>query len=207
MVRLEVRITPLQTFRNVPAGATTGTVSVPTTADTLMKWRNFHIASEECFATGQLSTRMRLLWQRSLLLRLRRIWCGINFTLSNPSAWRHYLYFVTNGTAGSADYTTTNVIVTVPAEQLLERYRYQQLRITWWSDENFSIALELFLLRVQLTIMMRLLWQRSLCFGYRRIWCGIQLYLEQPFWVDITYTFVWLNGTAGVRITPLQTLM
>jgi hypothetical protein len=27
-----------------------------------------------------------------------------------------------------------------------------------------------------------LLWQRSLLLRLRRIWCGIQLYLEQPFW-------------------------
>jgi hypothetical protein len=35
MVRLEVRITRLLTIVTVPAGATTGTVSVPTTADTI----------------------------------------------------------------------------------------------------------------------------------------------------------------------------
>jgi hypothetical protein len=41
-----------------------------------------------------------------------------NFTLSNPSAVDTY-FVLTNGTAGSADYTTTDVIVTVLLEQLL----------------------------------------------------------------------------------------
>jgi hypothetical protein len=37
-------------------------------------------------------------------------------TLSNPSAVdTSYTFVLTNGTAGSADYTTTDVIVTVPA--------------------------------------------------------------------------------------------
>jgi hypothetical protein len=35
MVRLEVRITTTDVIVTVPAGATTGTVSVPTTADTI----------------------------------------------------------------------------------------------------------------------------------------------------------------------------
>jgi hypothetical protein len=40
----------------------------------------------------------------------------IHFTLSNPSDRAiTYTFVLTNGTAGSADYTTTNVDVTVPA--------------------------------------------------------------------------------------------
>jgi hypothetical protein len=35
--------------------------------------------------------------------------------LSNPSAVDTVYFVLTNGTAGSADYTTTNVDVTVPA--------------------------------------------------------------------------------------------
>jgi hypothetical protein len=34
------------------------------------------------------------------------------------------------------------------------------------------------------------------CFGYWRIWCGIQLY-RQPSAVKTDYTFVLANGTAG----------
>jgi hypothetical protein len=40
--------------------------------------------------------------------------CVFNFTLQTLLR-RYFVYFVlTNGTAGSADYTTTNVTVTVP---------------------------------------------------------------------------------------------
>jgi hypothetical protein len=47
------------------------------------------------------------------LLRLPK-GCGIYFTLQ-PFCSRYFVYFVlTNGAAGSADYTTTNVTVTVP---------------------------------------------------------------------------------------------
>jgi hypothetical protein len=37
------------------------------------------------------------------------------FSLSNPSAVDNYTFTFTNGTAGSADYTTTSQTVTVPA--------------------------------------------------------------------------------------------
>jgi hypothetical protein len=37
------------------------------------------------------------------------------FSLSNPSAVPTYTFTFTNGTAGSADYTTTSQTVTVPA--------------------------------------------------------------------------------------------
>jgi hypothetical protein len=36
----------------VPAGATTGTVSVPTTADTLMKWTKLSALLMDCFGYG-----------------------------------------------------------------------------------------------------------------------------------------------------------
>jgi hypothetical protein len=66
MVRLEVRITLLTFDVTVPA-ATTGTVSVPTTADTIDEvTENFSIALELFRLRVQLSTiTMPLLWQRS----------------------------------------------------------------------------------------------------------------------------------------------
>jgi hypothetical protein len=69
MVRLEVRITRDKLF--LLAG-TTGTVSVPTTADTIDEVdETFSIANGTVSATGILSTiTMHRLWQRSLLLRL-----------------------------------------------------------------------------------------------------------------------------------------
>jgi hypothetical protein len=51
-----------------------------------MKGRNFSIANGTVSATGTIiDITMRLLWQRSLLLRLLKVMC-IYFTLSNPSA-------------------------------------------------------------------------------------------------------------------------
>jgi hypothetical protein len=57
MVRLEVRITRLLIDVTVPAGATTGTVSVPTTAIQLMKWTKLSALLMELFRLRvQLST-------------------------------------------------------------------------------------------------------------------------------------------------------
>jgi hypothetical protein len=65
--------------------------------------------------------------------------------------------------AGSADYTTTNVDVTVPAGATTGTVSVPTTADTIDEvTENFSIALELFRLRVPLsTITMPLLWQRS----------------------------------------------
>jgi hypothetical protein len=50
--------------------------------------------------------------------------------LSNPSAVdTSYTFVLTNGTAGSADYTTTDVIVTVPAGATTGTVSVPQLRI------------------------------------------------------------------------------
>jgi hypothetical protein len=69
MVRLEVRITTTDVIVTVPAGATTGTVSVPTTADTIDEVDDFQLCLMELFRLRVQSTiTMRLLWQRSLLL-------------------------------------------------------------------------------------------------------------------------------------------
>jgi hypothetical protein len=55
MELLEVLITPLQTV-TVPAGATTGTVSVPTTADTIAESNEtFTIVSGTASATGTIN--------------------------------------------------------------------------------------------------------------------------------------------------------
>jgi uncharacterized membrane protein len=70
MVRREVTTTDVMI--TVPAGATTGTVSVPTTADAIDEVdETFSIANGTVSATGTIITiTMHLLWQRSLLLRL-----------------------------------------------------------------------------------------------------------------------------------------
>jgi hypothetical protein len=95
---------------------TTGTVSVPTTADTIDEADETLALLMELFRLRvQLSTiTMRLLWQRSPASATEGSDVVFDFTLSNPSADTVY-FCSTNGTAGSADYTTTDVIVTVPA--------------------------------------------------------------------------------------------
>jgi hypothetical protein len=63
-----------------------------------------------------------------------------DFTLSNPSADTSYT-FSTNGTAGSADYTTTDVIVTVPAGATTGTVSVPTTADTIDEvDETFSIA-------------------------------------------------------------------
>jgi hypothetical protein len=143
---------------------------------------------------------MRLLWQRSLCFGYWRIWCGIQLYIEQPFWSSHYLYFCIDWYGWSAGLhyykrwcncscgTTGTVSVPTTADTIDE------------VTENFSIA-----------------WAASAtgtiidnnacgndhsCFGYWRIWCGIQLYIEQPFCSqDITYTFVLTNGTAGSAIT------
>jgi hypothetical protein len=97
----------------VPAGATTGTVSVPTTAIRLMVTENFSIASGTASATGTIIDNNNAPGSRSLLLRLLKdlMWYS---TLRPSDQTITYTFVLTNGTAGSADYTT-NVDVTVPA--------------------------------------------------------------------------------------------
>jgi hypothetical protein len=110
MERLEVLITLLHFTVTVPAGATTGTVSVPTTADTIDE-------NNETLLPLEL---LRLLEQSMIMMRLN---CShdhscfgyqevpvFEFSLSNPSAVdTTYTFTFTNGTAGSADYTTTTL--------------------------------------------------------------------------------------------------
>jgi hypothetical protein len=101
----------------VPAGATTGTVSVPTTADTIDEGRNFqHCYYGTVSATGTIIDNNNAPTVATItLLRLPKD-LMFDFALGNPSAVvLRILLFTTNGTAGSADYTTTDVIVTVPA--------------------------------------------------------------------------------------------
>jgi hypothetical protein len=106
MVRLEVRITTTDVIVTVPAGATTGTVSVPTTADTIDEVDE-SIANGTVSATGTIidnnnaptvatitpaSAEEDLMWYSTLQ--------------QQPFCSRYFVYFCsgTNGTAGSADY-------------------------------------------------------------------------------------------------------
>jgi hypothetical protein len=74
------------------------------------------------------------------------------------------------------------LIVTVPAGQLLERYRYQQLRIQLMKWTKLSaLLMELFRLGTIIdnnnAPTVATITPASATEG----WCGIRLYLEQPF--------------------------
>jgi hypothetical protein len=79
----------------VPAGATTGTVSVPTTADTIDCRTNetFTIASGTASATGTINDNdNEPTVERSLLLRLLKDPAVIQLYASNPSAIDDYTF-------------------------------------------------------------------------------------------------------------------
>jgi hypothetical protein len=81
--------------------------TVPTTADTIDEVDE--TANGTVSATGTIRRQQCTpLWQRSLLLRLPKDLMWYSTLLEQPCV--DIVYFcLTNGTAGSADYTTTNV--------------------------------------------------------------------------------------------------
>jgi hypothetical protein len=113
MELLEVLITLLQTV-TVPAGAT-GTVSVYQQLLILLKSNEtFTIVSGTASATGTINDNDAATVQRSSAATEGSP-AVFEFSLSNPSAEdTTYTFTFTNGTAGSADYTTTSQ-TTVPA--------------------------------------------------------------------------------------------
>jgi hypothetical protein len=123
---------------------------------------------------------MRLLWQRSLLLRLPKDDVVFNFTLSNPSAVDTKTYCSNKWYGGSADYTTTDVIVTVPAGATGTVSVPTTADTIDEVDETFSIANGTVSATGTLsTITMHLLWQRSLLLRLPKdLMC--RLTLEQP---------------------------
>jgi hypothetical protein len=112
MVRLECGLHDYKRYVTVPAGATTGTVSVPTTADTIDEVdETFSIANGTASATGTIIDNNNApTGNDPPASATEGSDVVFNFTLSNPSAVdTSYTFVLTNGTAGSADYTTTNV--------------------------------------------------------------------------------------------------
>jgi hypothetical protein len=91
------------------------------------------------------------------------------------------LFVLTNGTAGGADYTTTNVDVLFLRVQLLELFRYPTADTIDEVTETLALPLELLRLRVQLSTIMPLLWQRSLLLRLLKEVLLYSLYIEQPF--------------------------
>jgi hypothetical protein len=117
------------------------------------------------------------------LLRLLKGADVVYFTLSNPSVDTSYTFVLTNGTAGSADYTTTDVIVTV---------RWSN----YWNgiadtidevDETFSIANGT-VSATQLSTTMHLLWQRSPASATEGSDVVFDFTLSNPSAVDTSYT-------------------
>jgi hypothetical protein len=89
-----------------PAGATTGTVSVPTTADTIDENnRTFTIASGTASATGTINDNDNEPVAIAPASATEGSDVVFNFTLSNPSAIGiDYTFVLANGTAGDLDY-------------------------------------------------------------------------------------------------------
>jgi hypothetical protein len=144
---------------NCSCCATTGTVSVPTTADT-DEVDETSIANGTVSATGTIidnnAPTVATITPASATEGSDVVF---DFTLSNPSV--DTLYFVlTNGTAGSADYTTTTLIVT-PAGATTGTVSVPTTADTIDEvDETSALLMELFRLRVHYRITMRLLWQQ-----------------------------------------------
>jgi hypothetical protein len=175
MEPLEVLITlPL---RKQYLRCTTGTVSVPTTVILLQTFTVSGTAS----ATGTINDNDAAPKQ-SLLLRLPKEVLLFEFSLSNPSACRLYTFTFTNGTAGSADYTTTSQTVTY-LRVLLRELRYQTA-----DDCKRPLLLPLERLRLleQSMIMMRLNCATITPAGYRRKSCCVWIQLEQPLLLEQT---------------------
>jgi hypothetical protein len=80
----------------VPAGATTGTVSVPTTADTLVKWTKLSALLMELFRTGTIidnnAPTVATITPASATEGSDVVF---DFTLSNPSAVDTYTFVLT----------------------------------------------------------------------------------------------------------------
>jgi hypothetical protein len=163
MVRLEVRITQLRRDSNCSCWCNWN-VSVPTTADTIDEWTNFSIAMELFRLRVQLSTITMRLWQRSLLLRLPKDLMCIRLYIEQPFCSRYFVYFCSNKWYGwKCDYTTTDVIVTVPAGATTGTVSVTTADTIDEVDETFSIANGTVSATGTIsTITMRLLWQRSL---------------------------------------------
>jgi hypothetical protein len=120
MVRLEVDYTTTDVDGNCSCWSNYWNGIGTTTADTIDEVdETFSIANGTVSATGTIIDNNNAPTVATItLLRLLKETCGVHL-LSNPSAVDYcYTFVLTNGTAGSADYTTTDVTVTVPAEQL-----------------------------------------------------------------------------------------
>jgi hypothetical protein len=190
------------TSQTVPAGATTG-MSVPTTADTIAESRLYFSLE-----------RLRLLEQSMIMMRLQPATITpasategspavLNF--ANPSsADTTHTFTFTNGTAGSADYTTTSQTVTVPAgattgtvcKYNCDTIAEPDLYYCLWNASATGTINDNDAAPTVVTITR---------FGYRRKSCCVEFSLSNPSAVDTTYTFTFTNGTAGVLITlPLR---
>jgi hypothetical protein len=132
------------------------------------------------------NTLLRLL--KEVLLYLTLHWATLLIKI--------HLYFVlTNGTAGSADYTTTNVNQN-SAGATTELFLPTTADTIAESNETFTIASGTASATEQSMIMMCSYCSHDHCFGYRRKSCCVWIHLSNPSDQANTYTLL-TNGTAG----------
>jgi hypothetical protein len=99
---VEVDYTTTDVIVTVPAGATTGTVSVPTTADTIDEVDETSALHGTVSATGTIIDNNNAPTVATITPASATEGSDVfDFTLSNPSAVDTVYFFVTNGTAGS----------------------------------------------------------------------------------------------------------
>jgi hypothetical protein len=117
-------------------------VSVPTTADTIDENNeDFSIASGTASATGTINDNDAApTVGPSPASATEGSPAVFEFSLSNPSAVDTTYTFTFNGTAGSADYTTTSQTVTVPAGATTGTVCTNNCDTIAESNETFTIA-------------------------------------------------------------------
>jgi hypothetical protein len=120
------------------------------------------------------------------------------FSLSNPSAVDTLYLTFTNGTAGSADYTTTSQTVTVPAGATTGTVSVPTTADTIAeSMRPLLLPLERLRLLEQSMIMMRLNCSNHSPASATEGSPAVFEFSEQPFCCGYNYTFTFTNGTAG----------
>jgi hypothetical protein len=108
----------------------------------------------------------------------------IRLYLEQPFCSRYsYTFVLTNGTAGSADYTTTDV-VTVLLCNYWNGIGTNNCGYNWWSGRNFSIANGTASATGTIIDNNAPTVATITLLGYRRIWCGIDLHWANPSAVD-----------------------
>jgi hypothetical protein len=152
MELLEVLITLPLRKRNCTCGCYYWTVSVPTTADTIEnQWDLYYCSGTALRLLEQSMIMMRLLWHDHSCFGYRRKSCCVWIQLEQLLLWIQRIPLQPMELKCGLHYY--NVTVTVPAGALLERYRYQQLRIRLMNNETFTLLWNGWLLEQSMIMM------------------------------------------------------